>query len=219
MKIQTVKQLEYINHSGDSCKNKINPSSVSFAADLPAEKTPFIDKILKNKFSQKLFNLASKNPHAFNLTAIGLMGILLRPVGILVIPGAKKEDKQYAAAKSSIGTVITVCAQLAFCIPLALLIEKLAKEALKNPSASNFPQIKTPKFEAFNYFVNNGFSMILAVFISMLVAKTLTVVMKKFAPEKDENSIAVNNFGNKKSNSAANNVHKVSVENSGVNKL
>lgn len=220
MKIQSLKQLEHItsfgNYSGDSHENKMNPSSVSFAADLPSEKTPIIDRILKNKLSQKLFNLASKNPHAFNLAAIGLMGIILRPVGILVIPGAKKEDKEYAAAKSGIGTVIMIAAQLAFCIPLAMAIEKLAKEALKNPNISNFPKIKTPKFEAFNYFVNNGFSMILAIFISMIVAKTLTIVMKKVTSKQDDN-IPVTNFGSGKTNNNSNNIHKNSIQKSESN--
>lgn len=144
--------------------------------------TKFIDGILKNKLAKKLFNLASLNPHAFNLTAMAIMGIFLRPATILVFPGAKKEDKQYAAGKSVISSTITTVTQIALCIPLGKSIEKLAKAAEKQVGKTDFPKFKTKKFEAYNYLINNGFAVILSVVSSMIMAEAVTRIMNKILP-------------------------------------
>lgn len=189
MKTQIIKYTSYKKGPVDSFKNiKMDLQPPSFAANLPVKKTPFTDKLLKNKFMQKLFNLASLNPHAFNLTIMAVMAIMLRPATILIVPGAKKEDKQYAAGKSVVSSVISTTAQLALCIPLAKTIEKLAREAEVKPHLSNFPKIKTPRFEAFNYLVNNGFAIILTVASSMVMAKAVAKIMNKILPTKETNT-------------------------------
>lgn len=189
MKIKTIKYNHYKSCQANLNKgSNPNQSAPSFAANLPVKKTPFTDKLLKNKLVQKLFNLASLNPHAFNLTIMAVMAILLRPATILIVPGAKKEDKQYAAGKSVVSSVISTMTQLALCIPLAKSIEKLAKEAESKPHLSNFPKIKTPKFDAFNYLVNNGFAIILTVVSSIVMAKAVAKIMNKILPKKENNT-------------------------------
>lgn len=141
MNVQIVKHYKYNAHSNPSLKNGQVKQSLNFNGKALTNDTIFIDKILKNKYSQKLFNLASMNPHTFNLTVMALMGITLRPATIMVIPGAEKEDKQYAAGKSIISAIITTTTQAALCIPLAKTIEKYAIEAHKNPAISNFPRV------------------------------------------------------------------------------
>lgn len=191
MKIQTIKYNHYKSCQANLSKcGTQNQSAPAFAANLPAKttfsKTLFTDKLLKNKFVQKLLNLASLNPHAFNLTIMAVMAILLRPATILIVPGAKKEDKQYAAGKSVVSSVISTTAQLALCIPLAKSIEKLAREAESKPHFSNFPKVKTPRFEAFNYLINNGFAVLLTVASAMVMSKAVAKVMNKILPDKNK---------------------------------
>lgn len=155
---------------------------VSFKSAVPNTKTTFIDWVLKNKLAKKMLDLASSNPHTFNLTIMAIIGITIRPATILVCPGAKKEDKQYAAGKSVISSAITTITQVALCIPLAKSIEKLAKAAEKHPEKIAVPKFKSPKFEAYNYLVNNGFAVILTVISSMIMAKAVTKIMNKLLP-------------------------------------
>lgn len=186
MKIQKIQCENYKKCQADfNNYGKKIQTTLSFAANLPVKKTPFTDKLLKNKFVQKIFNLASLNPHAFNLTIMAVTAILLRPATILIVPGAKKEDKQYAAGKSIISSTLTITTQLALCIPLAKSIEKLAKEAEIKPHLSKFPKINTPRFEAFNYLVNNGFAVVLTVASAMVMSKAVAKIMNKILPDKN----------------------------------
>lgn len=186
MKTQITKYNEYKICSGNTPKNIINRQTTAFVGNIVASKTPFIDKVLNNKLAQKSFKLADFSPHIFNLSIMGLIGVILRPASIFVVPGAKKEDKQYAMAKSIVGSVVVIASHLALCIPLAKAIKKLGVEAEAKPHLSNFPKINSPRFEAFNYFVNNGFAMFLTVALSMLTVKAITTIMNKILPTKNK---------------------------------
>ena len=195
MKIQTSRHFEYGTSSGNLHIKKNPPAKMNFAGNLPIEKTPFIDRLIKTKFSQKVFNLASLNPHTFCLAVMAVIGIAMRPATILVTPGAKKEDKQYAAAKSIIGTTIVTATHLALFIPLGNIIKKHAIEAMDKKNNSGFPKINTPKFEAYNYLVNNGVAVILSVALAMATVKTITKIMNIILPDK-KNKLPKNNFDN-----------------------
>lgn len=186
MKIQSIKYTESRVKSDKLRLPTNNPKTQSFEGRLPASKSPFIDSILGSKLAQKTFKLASLNPHTFNLTIMAAMGIFIRPVSIMLVPGAKKEDKQYAAGKSVVSSTITTVTHMALCIPLAKSIEKLAIKAEKHPNMIKFPTINSPKFEAFNYLVNNGFAVILTLASSALMAEAVTKIMHKLVPEEDE---------------------------------
>lgn len=192
MKIQTIQCENYkkcqANLGKDGKMNQSNKLALSFAANLPKANMPFTDKLLKSKFVQKLLNLASLNPHAFHLVIMAFMAILLRPATILIVPGAKKEDKQYAAGKSIVSSVISTTSQLALCIPLAKLIEKLAREAEIKPHLSNFPKINTKRFEAFSYLINNGFAVGLTLVSALVMSKAVAKIMNKILPDKKKES-------------------------------
>jgi hypothetical protein len=181
MKIPAIKYSEYPSQP-QTTKPK------GFAGNFAVSKTPFTDKILKKPFAQKLFSLASENPHVFNLINIGILGTLIRPATLIIIPGAEKEDKQYVAAKSVIGTVLLVASELAICIPLAKCIDKLGEAAKKNP-ASKFPKIGTPKFKAYGYLVNNVVGLALTLASSAFITVKLTTkIMNKLDKNKKENN-------------------------------
>lgn len=215
MKAQIVNCNRYRTNTDNLYKSKQQPSSINFEGGLPASKTPVIDWILTNKTAQKLFNLASMNPHTFNLTVMALMGIAIRPATILVFPGAKKEDKQYAAGKSVISSIITTISQAALCIPLAKTIEKFAKEAEKSPKIVHIPKISSKEFAPFNYLINNGFAVILTVVSSMIMAEAVTKIMNKILPNK-KNSPTKFDFSLAKINDSTPKAFKDFMQKSGV---
>jgi len=100
----------------------------------------------------------------------------------MVVPGSSKEDKKYAAGKSIISSAIANTSRVVLCLPLALSVAKLGKEAAQKAGETKFPKIGTPKFESFNYLVNNGFSVILAIATSALMVTTVAKVMNKLMP-------------------------------------
>jgi hypothetical protein len=181
MKIQAIKNLQY----SQSVQNIYQKGVMgNFCAQKPSK----IDTVLKNKFAQKLFNLASENPHVFNLINIGILGTLIRPATLIIMPGAEKEDKQYVAAKSVIGTVLLVASELVICIPLAKCIDKLGEAAKKNP-ASKFPKIGTPRFKAYGYLINNVVGLALTLASSAFITVKLTTkIMNKLDKNKKENN-------------------------------
>lgn len=201
MKIQTKNYTE----SGITLKNsygsKKNPQKISFGGNLPAKNSRMIDSILKSESAQWIFKLADKNPHNFNIVVMALIGVLLRPATILITPGAKKEDKQYAAGKSIIGSIIGPAIHVGPFIILANAINKLGKEAEKNPKIK-FPKINTKEFEAFNYIVNNGTAFILSLLLALSVAKATAKIMNIVFPEKKEKNPGENIYNMKMSNSA-----------------
>lgn len=186
MHIQSVKNFEYSVGSVNSFENKMKKEPVNFNGNFPDKNSRFIDAVLKNKFAQKyIFNFAGMNPHVFNLCALAFTNILLRPVSILAVPGAKDEDKKYAAAKSIIGSTLLTVGELVVCIPIAKNIKKLAIEAKEKPNISKFPKIDTPRFKAYNYLVNNAVGLILTtIFMSFLTVKLTAKIMNKLLADK-----------------------------------
>lgn len=193
MKLKAIKYPEYpIN----SLKMPIkNAQGIGFAGNSAVSESPRVDKILKKPFVQKLFKIAQQNPHAFNLINLAVLGIVLRPTTVMAIPGAEKEDKQYVAAKSVIGTVLIVASQLLISIPLGKGIEKLGKAAEKNPKIPFF-KFGSKKFDAYNFLISNAVGLIVTLASSsFLTVKLTTKIMNKLIsrniskPSKDTQNL------------------------------
>lgn len=152
--------------------------NVSFKGAPP--KVSILDKMLKNKLAQGLFKLADMNPFAFNLTALAVSCIILRPPTIMVVPGSNKDDRKYMAGKSIIAATIADTSRVLLCLPLAMTMKKLGQKALAGKL--NFPKEGTKEFEAFNYMVNNGFALLLVIGTSALMAWTVAKVMNILVP-------------------------------------
>lgn len=165
-----------------------NSKSMGFEGNLAVSESPRIDKILKKPLVQNLFKIAQQNPHAFNLINLAVLGIVLRPTTVMAIPGAEKEDKQYVAAKSVIGTVLIVASQLLISIPLGKGIEKLGKAAQKNPKIPFF-EFGSKKFDAYNFLISNAVGLIVTLASSsFLTVKLTTKIMNKWMSQKNSNS-------------------------------
>lgn len=165
-----------------------NLQSIGFEGNLPVKKSSSLDKIINNSFAQELFKLAQKNPHVFNLINLSIFGMALRPATVLAVPGAEKEDKQYVAAKSLIGTALIVVSELIVCIPLGKSIEKLGKAAETNPKIL-FPKINSPKYDAYNFFISHAVGLVLTLALSsFLTVRLTTKIMNKLFQQKNSNA-------------------------------
>lgn len=184
MKIRANYPEYQVNSLKMPTKSVKNAQSIGFEGNSAASETPRIDNLLKKPLVQKLFKIAQQNPHAFNLINLAVLGIVLRPTTVMAVPGAEKEDKQYVAAKSVIGTVLIVASQLLISIPIGKGIEKLGKAAEKNPKIPFF-KFGSKKFDAYNFLISNAVGLIVTLASSsFLTVKLTTKIMNKLLPQK-----------------------------------
>lgn len=162
--------------------NTLNKASLQQAgkqtAFCAAPESKAINSILNNKSAQWVFKFAKKNPFGFNILALALSCIILRPATIMVLPGQKKDDKQYLAGKSIIASVIIDIARLAFCLPLAKALDYMGEKAKELPKLK-FPKAGTKEFDMFNFGVNNALSVVLQVGTAALMTLAIPKVMSK----------------------------------------
>lgn len=162
--------------------NTQNTTSLMQAGRSPAfSATPeskAINKILENKSAQWFFKFAKKNSFGFNILTLALSCIILRPATIMVLPGQKKDDKQYLAGKSIIASVIIDIARFAFCLPLAYAMEYMGKKAKEIPKIK-FPAEGTKNFDIFNFGINSALSVVLQVGTAALMTMAIPKVMSR----------------------------------------
>ncbi len=172
---------------------------VNFAA--AANKTDrYIDKFLKSKSGLKILKLADINPTLFSLGIATAVSTTLRPATLMVVPGAKKEDKKYAAIKSIISAFVTLATQGLIFYPLGVAMKKLGEKAENAPKSTKFPyKIKTPKFEACNYFLNNALGFFVAIAATLVMVKVVGAIMNKIMPPKTDTSLKEATKGGKQS--------------------
>lgn len=180
-KIQNLASNNYncgnLKHPGLQSNKNVNFTGATNAVDKN------IDKFLMSKGGQKILKLASNNPTFFSLALMTALATTLRPATIMVVPGAKKEDKKYAAMKSIISSLITLTTQGLIFYPLGKAMVKEGEKAKNAPKTTKFPyEIKTPKFEAYNYFVNNGLAFFVMFAASLVMVKVVAKVMNKIMP-------------------------------------
>jgi len=165
-----------------------NAPSMGFEGNLAAKKEPVIDRILKKEFAQKLFDMADRNPHLLQVISIGVLGMTIRPATLLAIPGAEKEDKQYIAAKSIIGTAMFVASQLLVSVPLDKSLKKIGEIAQKNPK-SRFYKYSPKQLKAYSFLISNAIGLTLTLATSsFLTVKLTTKIMNKLFAKKDSNA-------------------------------
>lgn len=147
----------------------------------------YIDKFLKSKSGLKILKLADINPTLFSLGIATAVSTTLRPATLMVVPGAKKEDKKYASVKSIISAFVTLATQGLIFYPLGVAMKKLGEKAENAPKSTKFPyKIKTPKFEACNYFLNNALGFFVTIAATLVMVKVVGAIMNKIMPPKND---------------------------------
>lgn len=95
--------------------------------EMLASKVP--EGLLKSKIFHGILQTAERNASLFEAGFVLAIATTLRPMTVLSMPGAKMEDKQYAAVKAiSSGTVGFVLAALLY-IPMAAIMTRLGNSA------------------------------------------------------------------------------------------
>lgn len=176
---------EYPNNPLNNSRK--NPQRIGFEGNL-AVKNETADKILNNKFCQSVFNMSGRNPYLVQLLTTGVLGLSLRPLTLLAVPGAEKEDKQYIAVKSVIGTALLLATQLLFTIPLDKTLKLLIDKNQKNPTGI-FKNYTPKQLKAYSFLVSNtvGLALTLAT-SSYLTVKLTTKIMNKLFSKKNANT-------------------------------
>lgn len=197
MKLKAIKYPEYpINSPNMPAKSVKSPKNIGFEGNL-AVKNETADRILNNKFVQNIFETAGRNPHLVQVATTGVLGLTLRPATLLAVPGAEKEDKQYVAAKSIIGTAIFVVTQLLITLPLDKSLKKLTDVAKQNPQ-SVFKNYSPKQLKAYSFFVSNAVGLALTLATSsFLTVKLTTKIMNKLFPHKASKEVNTQNLQGK----------------------
>lgn len=214
MKIKSIQKitLSYSKENvppNDTSQKHFTPN---FGAS-PKAATISIDKFLNNKFVKGTFKFADNNPFGFTVGMLALTCIIMRPPTILIVPGSSKPDRQYAAGKSVIASIIANTARILLCLPLGKAILKLGEKAqegknapdIKNKSIEEinkyanailkekgFYPKNTPHFDAINFAISNGFALILAIATSALLVKAVSKIMPKLFPPNENNKNETN---------------------------
>lgn len=191
MKIQSAQSINTLIHPASSanCRSLKEKDSQGITFTAAGIKNPsFVENVLNKNITKKLFKLADANPFAFTAISLAVVGVLLRPVTILALPGEHKEDKQYAAAKSAISASITTAVKILLAVPFGLAIKKLGEKAIANPNWKKFPKSGSPEFQAVNYLLNNIFGLGLMVASSAMMVKGVAIIMKKIMPSTEGKS-------------------------------
>lgn len=181
MKLKAIKYPEYaINSPKMPIKNA---QGIGFEGNL-AVKNETADKILNNKFAKSVFNMAGRNPYLLQLLTTGVLGLSLRPLTLLAVPGAEKEDKQYVAVKSVIGTALLLATQLLITIPLDKTLKVLIDKTKENPTGI-FKTYTPKQLKAYSFLVSNAVGLALTLATSSyLTVKLTTKIMNKLFSHK-----------------------------------
>ena len=145
-------------------------------------------KVVMSKAFHKVCDVAGKNPPLFSAGLVFVITTTVRPAAILAVPGAKKEDKQYSAARSFATGMIAFSLALMVYRPLESLIRRLGKAALSN-SDHPFPfTYGSEEFEKFNYLATQTANVIIAPFQAMLLMEFIPPIVRKIFPNNKSES-------------------------------
>jgi hypothetical protein len=166
---------------------KCNTDKVSFSGG----SGKVIDNIFNNKFFQWLLEKAENNASLFAAFVVLIASTTARPFGIAVVPGAKKEDKNYAIAKSVATGVVSFGFAYAVFNPIEKAIKKFGKELEKITNKVPF-KANSEELQIFNHMVNQGTHFITAPLVAFLMIATISPVVN-YLFKKEKKSINANN--------------------------
>lgn len=110
-------------------KSVQNSNQVAFTGipEMLASKVP--ESLLKSNIFHKILKTAERNASLFEAGFVLCIATSLRPLTVLSMPGAKKEDKQYAAVKAISSGLVGFCLAALLYIPMAAIMSRLGNSA------------------------------------------------------------------------------------------
>lgn len=119
-----------------------------------------------------------------NSTTALIVASIMRPPAIMICPGAKKDDKKYAIAKSIASGIIGFVTSWTLYKPLETAFKsienKIEKNKLKLP-------IDKKGLKFLNFALNKGSYFIIAPIISMVLISSIKPIVRKLFPKKEIN--------------------------------
>lgn len=189
---QPIKRDKAVTFTGDpvveTAKHVLQKSGLERMGENLAGK--FSDKALQSGWFKKFLDFsvqANKNASWFEACMVLGLATTIRPVSIMGMP-AKKDDKQYAAAKSIATGIIGFAVAALIYLPLAAVMKKSGEAAKKlletNAGKGIFPAIGTKAYDSFNFIINYGSKFIVGPLDAMLLFKLIPPIMHKVFPER-----------------------------------
>lgn len=229
-----------INHSISLCKNKIGMTKS--ARDAKLQGGFFNAKNQNVSFGGKKWDAFLKSEKLANFLKgmndvswiesifVCLLSLTIKPLAVMATPGAKKEDKQYSAAKSFVSGFVDFGLSTATILPITYAVNQFGKK-INDPNYANKITQKIgylkdkKKFDAFKKTVGYIPKFLMIPVRSALTIALITPTMKYLFPdhkknnkEKDKNflkNVNNNNINNIQKN--VKNVNNVYLENAAKN--
>lgn len=188
----TRKQSASANFTGGFFSPK-NRDSVSFAGTSP--KKDFWSKLGENEkikkfIRSKKFDSILKKANDLALTESLIMfgiAVTIKPLTIMLVPGAKEEDKRYAATKALLGGSVDFAIATIFITPVTKVLEKFNELAEKNPKliTDKVSYLKDPKnLKNFKKITEYGPKFLLVPVRSLLTIALIPPTLKYLFPDE-----------------------------------
>ncbi len=117
-----------------------NRDSVSFSGNAPKKdfwtrlgENKKIKEFIKSKRFDNILKKANDLAWTESLIMFGI-AVTIKPFTIMALPGAKEEDKKYAATKALLGGVVDFGIATAFILPVTKTLEHFNKKIKENPA-------------------------------------------------------------------------------------
>ena len=154
-----------------------------------------VQKLYKSNLFKKGLEFASDNGALFAAGIALLTTTVLRPITIFATPGVKKENKEYASAKSISSGIIGFAIMAAFSTPIATAIKKINKNPakyLKEETIKTLSEgktlLKSKKYKFSTQLFKLGTDFVTAIPKAVLTCALIPPIMLFLFPQKQKNN-------------------------------
>lgn len=168
-------------------KNVNKSANVSFGGFFNTQ------KLCTNKIFKKSLEFASDNGALFSAGFALFTATLLRPAAIFATPGVKKENKEYACAKSISSGIIGFLVMAAVSSPIASAVKKINQNPSKYLKEKTIKAlddgkdlIKSAKYDKATQIFKLGSDFVCAIPKAMLTCALIPPLMSWLFPKRSE---------------------------------
>ena len=193
-----MRKREYADKSAPARKNENTTAcanlnkSVNKTANISFGGFFNANKIMKSNIFKKGLEFAADNGALFGAGIALATTVLLRPLAIFATPGVKKENKEYASAKSIASGVIGFGLMTLISTPIAQAVKKINKnpekylkqETIKNLSEQGKEFVASKKYKLAANVFKLGADFVSAIPKALLTCALIPPIMMWLFPKK-----------------------------------
>jgi len=142
--------------------------------------------------SNMLFEKAEASSVICNALLVFFLTTTVRPAAILAMPGSKKEDREYAAAKSIATGFAALLTALVLFRPIDNAFKNIAKR-VDFGTLKDFP-FKNEAKTAYKYIIDQGSFFVVAPIQAMVLINTIPPIMNRFFPKRKTANPGIDTF-------------------------